>query len=370
MRKLLGAAPIPTANASAATSPPEEPAATTSPASPTREEDRPPPLEDAVEQHEHIPVSPILPPSSKAKGKQKANPPDPKPDKSSVSTAQQAARDALRKKKQEEKEELARIKARIEADKRERKAAAEAQKAERQRLAQESGTSSPITSSTSIPSSKKGLQSKDVHLNVRMFDGQTIRSTFPRTAKLEANVRPWIDQEFAARAEHPTQRHPPYFFKQILAPLPSRELSAGDENETLGDIELAPSATLVLVPIKGYTEAYSSGSGGVVGGAVGAVTGLVGGVFGVASSAVGLVGSTLGSIVGYGGSTGSQDSSSRQDDTQGRTLSENRPSGAQGAANIRVRTLADQREGETRPQEFYNGNQLSFEPNEGPDDRR
>jgi hypothetical protein len=277
------------------------------------------------------------------------NPADPKSDNSS---AQQAARDALRKKKQEEKDELARIKARIEANKAERRSAAEQQKAERERLAQTSNTSSPPI----VPTSNKGSRAKNVNLNVRLFDGRTVRSSFPRTAKLQDDVRPWVDQEFAARAEDPNHKHPPYYFKQILAPLPSRELSAGEENETLGDIDLAPSATLVLIPVKGYTEAYASGNGGVVGGTVGAVTGLVGGVFGVASSAVGYVGSTLGSIVGYG-SSASQETEQSQQNTQGRTLGQNNE--AQDTSSIRVRTLADQREREPENREFYNGNQVS-----------
>ncbi|KAF2648669.1 hypothetical protein K491DRAFT_698722 [Lophiostoma macrostomum CBS 122681] len=364
IRKVLGAATIPTANSSASaptSSSPPPPALSAPPSSSSPLSDETPPVEDAVD--DRIPVSPILPPSSKAKGKQKATPPGSRPDISSANAAQQAARDALRKKKQEEKDELARIKARIEANKAERKAAAEAQKAERERLAATSNTSSSPMRSTS----NKGSQAKNVNLNVRLFDGRTIRSSFPRTAKLQDDVRPWVDREFVARAEDPNHKHPPYYFKQILAPLPSRELSAGEENETLGDIDLAPSATLVLIPVKGYTEAYASGSGGVVGGTVGAVTGLVGGVFGVASSAVGYVGSTLGSIVGYG-SSASQETEQSQQNAQGRTLSENND--AQDPSNIRVRTLADQRAREPRNQEFYNGNQLSFEPNPGERDSR
>jgi hypothetical protein len=259
----------------------------------------------------------------------------------------------LRKKKQEEKEELARIQARIEADKTERRAQAEARKAERERERLSSPTSaSPALNSTSI----KGSQAKEVHLNVRLFDGRTIRSTFPRTAKLQDDVRPWIDREFIARAEDPGEKHPPYFFKQILAPLPSRELSAGDESETLGDIDLAPSATLVLIPVKGYTEAYSGGGGGLVGGVVGGVTGLVGGVFGLAYNAAGYVGSTIGSVVGLGaGRDGSAAQAATQSSATG--AADRRP-GTPSDPGMRVRTLADQREREPRNQELYNGNQV------------
>lgn len=264
----------------------------------------------------------------------------------------------MRKKKQEEKDELERIKARIEANKAERKAQAEAAKAERERLAQ---TEAEPAASSSIPTSSRGSNAKEVNLNVRMFDGATIRSKFPRTATLQEDVRPWIDQEFMARAEDPNERHPPYYFKQILAPLPSRELSAGEESQSLGDIDLAPSATLVLLPIKGYTDAYAGNSGGIVSGAASGVFGLVGGAIGLAGSAVGFVGNTLYSVVGGGRAAqpdGQQQQRTEQEQeqppTQGRSLGESQ----QDQPGIRVRTLADQRNRDGRDNEFYNGNQV------------
>lgn len=355
IRTSLGASAIPTvssptnAPSNGASTPVQ--ARTPSPNTPAPTSAELPAAPAAALREQHIPVSPILPPSSKAKGKQKVNPPDSRINRDSK--AAQAARDALRKKKQEEKEELARIQARIEADKAERKAQAEARKAERERERQSTPTNaSPALNSTSI----KGSQAKEVHLNIRLFDGRTIRSTFPRTAKLQDDVRPWIDSEFVAMAENPREEHPPYFFKQIMAPLPSRELSAGEENQTLGDIDLAPSATLVLIPVKGHAEAYSGGGGGVVGGVVGGVSGLIGGVFGLAYNAAGYVGSTVGSVVGYGtADEGSADHAPAQSST--REASERRL-GTPSDPGVRVRTLADQREREPRNQELYNGNQV------------
>ncbi|KAF2109739.1 hypothetical protein BDV96DRAFT_529045 [Lophiotrema nucula] len=357
IRKVLGANEIPQASGASSTSTPQAPS--TPEATQASSALAPP----ASEQHH--PVSPVLPPSSKAKGKQKV---EPKPDASTVKPAQLSAREALRKKQREEKEELERIKARIEADKAARRAEAELRRQEREREKQEAQSgSASLPSYSQASTSKRGSQAKDVRLNVRLFDGRTVHHVFPRTAKLQDDVRPWIDEEFATRAESPSQNHPPYYFKQILAPLPSRELSAGEESETLGEIDLAPSATLVLIPVKGYTEAYSGGGGGVVGGVVGGVTGLVGGVLGIASSAVGYVGTTLGSVVGYGSAPGQQ--STPQAD--GRTLNQqgDQDSNA-GAAGIRVRTLADQRAREPQNQAFYNGNQLNFEPNEDDSNRR
>lgn len=345
IRKVLGASPIPStaepaASAPAASTP--EPARIATPPQPA------PPTRTPA-------AAPTPPLSSVAKGKQKATPPATKPEPS-TSKVQQSARQALRKKQEEEREELARIKARIEADKAERKAQAEARKAEREKLAGAEHSTSQIPTATS----SKGSNAKEVHLNVRMFDGATIRFSFPRTANLQDDVRPWIDREFVARAENPSERHPPYYFKQILAPLPSRELSAGEEGQTLGDIDLAPSATLVLVPVKGYTDAYSGASRGIVSGPAGSVMNMVGAAFNVAGSAVGYVSSTLSSVLGSGGG-GAAQQDSQQQPAQGRSLGNTAPQEPPASAGIRVRTLADQRSREPRNEQLYNGNQVSWD---------
>lgn len=333
IRTVLGAAPISGSNSQASNAAPQQ---EDTPQSQIARESSTAVIDTPTTQQE---------PSAKAKGKQKATAHASAPTSVGPS-AQQAARDALRKKKQDENAELARIQAGIQAAKAERKAQAEARKADRERLTQTPATPSSLPTTTST----KGSRALKVHLNVRLFDGRTIRSTFDRTTKLQDEVRQWVDQEFTAMTEDPSEKLLPYYFRQILAPLPSRELSAGDESETLGDIDLAPSATLVLIPVKGYTEAYSGG-GGVVGGVVGGVTGLVGGVLGLASSAAGIVGNALGSVVGYGAAN-----SPEEQPGLGRTLSEARP---QGETNVRVTTLADQRAREPRSQELYNGNQVS-----------
>jgi len=354
VRKVLGASPIPgSAQPAAGSQTSPDPTQTSSPAERTPQPNTPAPSRAPVPSRA---PAPALTPSAKAKGKQRATESETKPKAAPTSAAQQEARDALRKKKQDEKEELARINARIEASKAARRAEAEARKAEREKQTQ----STPTTSQPMRSTSTRGSQAKDVHLNVRLFDGRTVRSTFPRTAKLQDDVRPWLDQEFAARAEHPGERLPPYFFRQILAPLPSKELSMSDEDQTLGDIDLAPSATLVLIPVKGYTDAYSgSGGGGLVGSATGAVTGIVGGVFGLAGSALGFVGSTVSSVLGGGAGTQQQ---SQGQSSAGRPLgdSQQQLQDEAAASSVRVRTLADQRAGEPRSQQLYNGNQVRF----------
>lgn len=357
VRQVLGASPIP-GSSTAATSPPQAitPIQTESTAAVEEETDLYGESEPAIPTPEPPPAST---PSAKAKGKQKASwTPDQKPATSSgsASKAQQEARDALRKKKREEAEELARIKARIEADKAARKVEAERRKAERE---QERNQTAQTTASPRTNTSTRGSQAKNVNLNVRLFDGRTIRSTFAREATLQGEVRSWIDSEFSKLAQDDEninhRQLPPYYFRHILPPQPSRELSAGDESQSLGDIDMAPSATLVLVPVKGYTQAYTGHNSG----AVGITTGLIGGAFDLVSSTVGYVGSTLGSFLGSGSGSGSTPA---QEQGGGHTMGprpnrEPQHDPVLDNAGIRVRTLADQRARE--PQQFYNGNQVS-----------
>lgn len=363
IRRVLGASPIPGSN-TAPTLPPQASTLDSSSNHNTAaaEDD----LYGAEEPYTPTPAEPAAAPphSANAKGKQRMTsaPTSKSTSSASTSKAQQEARDALRKKKKEEAEELARVKARIEADKAARKAEAEARRAEREKERNKEAQTSPPPH-TSTTSSLKGSRAKHVNLNVRLFDGRTIRSTFPREATLQGEVRKWVDSEFSKLSQDDAninhKQLPPYYFRHILAPQPSRELSAGDENQSLGDIDLAPSATLVLVPVKGYTEAYSGSEGGVVG----AATGLVGGAFGLLASTVGFVSNTIGSAIGYGSQGASSSSSSSQQ--------QQRPSGGQTVGSrsnqepqhdtpnnpgFRVRTLADQRGRE--PQQFYNGNQV------------
>ncbi|OCK79516.1 hypothetical protein K432DRAFT_330055 [Lepidopterella palustris CBS 459.81] len=308
--------------------------------------------------------------AAKAKGKQKAVDEELDPaGTSSVKAQQLSAAAQARKRKIDDREELKRIQARIEADKQERKAkdearrAALAEAAERRRIEQVE-LAQAKTHAANIKSAAKS--SRDIYLNVRLFDGSTIKAYFPRTSTLQ-DVREWVDNEIISHAETPSQPPPPpYTFKQILAPLPSRSLSAGDEAAELGDIDLAPSATLVLVPVHGYTEAYSSNaSGGVLGTLYGGVTGIVSGAIGLVTDGVSIVGGALRSVTGYGAEPAQQQG---EGSGEGRAVGSNAGAGVE--SNIRVRTLADQRARDRDPvsEQFYNGNQLNFEPNEDSED--
>jgi hypothetical protein len=70
-------------------------------------------------------------------------------------------------------------------------------------------------------------------------------------------VRTWIGRERQ-------DGNGPYKFKILLTPLPNKSIEESEEDQTLEDLKLAPSATLLLVPIVRYTEAYSHASDGLV----------------------------------------------------------------------------------------------------------
>lgn len=89
-------------------------------------------------------------------------------------------------------------------------------------------------------------------LSFRLLDGSSLKTKFPSLSLLGTDVRQWLD------ANRNDGDHP-YSFLQILAPLPNKQLSISDENSSLSDLGLSPTATLVLVPAQSYTTAYSGG---------------------------------------------------------------------------------------------------------------
>lgn len=93
-------------------------------------------------------------------------------------------------------------------------------------------------------------------LQVRLFDGSTIRSRFKTDTTLK-DVRTWVDET----------RHDgslPYTFKQVLTPLPNKNIDSTEENKALGDLGLAPSSTLVLIPVPTFAGAYEGPSGNLL----------------------------------------------------------------------------------------------------------
>ncbi|KAI2812046.1 hypothetical protein CBS115989_10843 [Aspergillus niger] len=194
---------------------------------------------------------------------------------------------------------------------------------------------------------------KQYRLQVRLFDGSSVRSSFTPAQTIRNDVRPWLDSQMEERS--------PYNLKHILTPLPNRTLTIADEEQTLAELGLGSSANLVMVPIQSYTEAYSGAGASLPVRAVSSAYGLV-------SSAVGTATGLVGSFFGYGTT---QSSGNEAAPAPGTASSGSNDAGRRRVNASRgpiIRTLRDaQNEGNDR--QFYNGNQLNFQPrNDG--DRR
>ncbi|KAL2786561.1 hypothetical protein BJX66DRAFT_346742 [Aspergillus keveii] len=179
-------------------------------------------------------------------------------------------------------------------------------------------------------------------LQVRLFDGRSVRSSFSPSHTIRKDVRPWLDSQMEERK--------PYNLKHILTPLPNQTLTIAEEDQTLREIITGSTATFVMVPIKSYIEAYSE-SGSLPVRAVSSI-------YGIVSSVVGTATGYVGSLLGYGQNQAAQpqpeapQSSGSQSSGETTRRRPFRPN---------IRTLRDQMEGQDRS-EFYNGNQLNFEP--------
>jgi hypothetical protein len=295
---------------------------------------------------------------TKAKGKQRqADPPEPVSPETAPTTA--ARHDWLEQQRQRQidaRRERERVMAQIEADKAERRARREQErKAREQAAVQMESKSSPFS-----PQSRNSIASRSTFskLQVRLLDGGTIRKQFPAEALLETDVRPWIDSHLETKA--------PYTFKQILAPQPAKAISVSEEHSSLRDLDLLPSATLVLQPVQTYSDAYAPSSDGLLSLPYNAVTGAVGLVTDSLSGAARwLRGGLFRPEDGNGGIDGHTLGEASQHDPADQDPKQDDSGPAPRAAsrsNVRIRTLADQRVGSV-DQQFYNGNSLDFEPN-------
>lgn len=243
-----------------------------------------------------------------------------------------------REREQSQRDERERIQAHIKADREERRHRDQVQKM----------NDAGIASTNSNTSTRQ--KTSDIRLQVRTFDGSTLRKTFPQTATLAGEVRPWIDES--------SDTNMPYNLKLILTPLPNKNIEAAEEEQSLPDLGIRGSCTLVMVPVKGYVESYTgSTAGGLVGSAVSGgynlVTGTAGAVFGGVRS-----------MLGYGQPQAESSSEAAPSDPNA-----NASKNAQGS--MRVRTLADQRAEERgKDHQFYNGNALNFQPNKDDDENK
>jgi hypothetical protein len=236
-----------------------------------------------------------------------------------------------KKRQQEARAERERILKRVEDDKAERRERDGQRKAQAKALEDAEKEEGEPVASSSIRPPPSANKSAYCALQVRLFDGSTIRSRFPSNGSLSADVRPWIDEQQAGDT--------PYTFKHVLTPLQNKNISISEEEQSLQSQGLTPTATLILIPVQGYTSAYEDGASS------GIVSRVASGSYGLVSSGVGLITGVLGSFLGSGDGAAS---------TQGRAAD---PTPPNPNPAINVRTLRDR---DRDDQQFYNGNAVCF----------
>ncbi|KAL6893368.1 hypothetical protein GGI43DRAFT_182503 [Trichoderma evansii] len=248
----------------------------------------------------------------------------------------------LKKKRTAEQEERRRILKRIEDDREERRMRAEAkekQKIDNQKIG-DVAASLVNAKESKLPSTTR--VSEMASIQVRLFDGSTIRSRFKTAAPLK-EVRRWVD-------ENKGEKKSPYTFKQVLTPAPNKNIDSTEENRSLGELGLIPSSTLVLIPVQNYSTAYPGEK--VQDSFFSRVLRKILGFFIWILSLVGLA----------GGDQQREETPSRREreserertsDATARATSEERRRRVRGLQN-----LADRQ----RDHQLYNGNSLNFEP--------
>ena len=249
-----------------------------------------------------------------------------------------------RKRQQEARQERERILKVIENDRLERKYTEELRKTLAKAVVDgEDGADGLVDAQLSKEvNASRPSTSKESAVQIRLFDGSTIRSRFLFDQTLRTHIRQWVDKQ---RSDGDS----PYTFIHILAPMPNRPITISEEEESLQSLGLIPSATLIMVPVQSYTAAYTSQAGLLS-------RGLSAG-YNVISGGVGLASGVLQTFMGLGQDRGSAAHEDRpeQQSTHGAEPVNPRSSGP----GINIRTLRDQRPN-WEDQQFYNGNQVGF----------
>lgn len=239
--------------------------------------------------------------------------------------------------KKQQQTERERILAQVKHDREELKYRQDIQKAATQGFEEEQVPAKTEPTAPASPS-KDGTY----RIQVRLFDGTSIRSSFTAIQTINTDVRAWLDTQ---RSDGST----PYTLKAILHPQPNRTLSISEEEETLQNLGLGRTANLVMVPVRGYTEAYAGSAPGL------ASKGLSAG-YDLVSGAAGAVYGAFGTFLGMGQVT---PNSGAQNQPAQEQREEARP--GQTGSNINIRTLRDQRNEKKDDHQLYNGNQVRGE---------
>ena len=212
-----------------------------------------------------------------------------------------------------------------------------------------SGSTAPISgnpvshSEVAVQQNADPAPPKQYRLQVRLFDGTSVRSNFSPSQSIRKDVRSWLDAQL-------TDDSYPYNLKHILTPWPNLTISVAEEDKPLEDLGLGPSANFVMVPIQSYTQAYT-------GSAFSLPIRAMSPMYRLLFSAADAVSGIMGSVFSYGTSTPTDDPpvslTARSSANSGARHS--RPAASQAPI---IRTLRDHQEERTSNQ-LYNGNQVS-----------
>lgn len=306
---------------------------------------------------------PSAPPNRDARPKSPATPSGSQPSSSnSLKNVQQETyvqRQA--RQKREALEERQRVRALIEADKRERKSREERRREVSKKEAEQARkeTSNVPSISTSIKSDDEGTVYRGCSIQCRLLDGSTLRYRFKASDTLKADVREWVDQN---RTDDGT----PYTFKLVLTPSPSRALDDADESKTLTEAGLVPSSCLALVPVENVSEAYRTR------GSMALVKGAPILIYGYITSLLAFLYTLFQRITGLRRSDTTKHSQTKQSSPQEGTSNPRKDESGDASSqrrNIRITTLRDQQDGSQDDRQLYNGNTLNFESRENDDSK-
>ena len=307
---------------------------------------------------------------AKARKEADANAPSSSSSNANIDPAERKYAEELRHRKQQDAEERRRILKRIEDDRRERKER-EAQERQARLLAQTQAQSGgarnenvaaapapPLSSgrpaATAVGSAADAQRHQTCHLQVRLLTGISIRARFAATATLAADVRPWVDEEAAAvDPSGEANNGGAYSFRVVLTPRPNRAVAGAEESEqTLADLELPPSATLVVVPAPApsVAEAYAH-SGNPVTRALGYLLRFLSALWAFLASLI---------VLGGGGGRRRQDEGAAGGQVDGVAGGDDASTAAAGkSTSTRIRGFGDDAEQRRREAQLYNGNSVS-----------
>lgn len=296
-------------------------------------------------------------------------PADDDPAKAKQSDAVKKASQQLAERQRQAREERARVLRLIEDDKAERRARQERERQERNAanngdgIDGDSATAAPLSVPDGVaPSSPVGRRHDQCAIQVRLFDGSTIRTRFPATATLARDVRQWVDE---ARTDDGGRRAP-YTFKVILTPQPNRAIDhAAEEERSLEDLGLAPSATLVLTPVDRYSSSYTNVNAGLTNPVSRLITAVLAFVMNILGGVAGALGGLGGSGVRADG--GGADAAPRRGGASGTAGQDGNPQSSSATqatgrdSNGRIKGFQNPDDSK-KDYQLYNGNSVSSSP--------